>query len=164
MFVRARPASRSVHSRSLGSFGRTKGVVGFIRFRLVHSSAQRGSSDSFRFIRTRPGGSCRVHSGSFGRAQGVVEFILGHHWGRASLSALFLSFLCAPGVFGFIPVRLDHSGAPRGSIAIIWFIRACPRVVVYIWVRRAPGVVRFIGVHSGVLRRWSGAFVFVWFI
>ena len=66
-FIRARPGVRKVHSRSFCLFDRAPGVIDFIRVRLVHSCAPRGSSASFTFvwfIHAHTGGHW-VHSRSF---------------------------------------------------------------------------------------------------
>ena len=69
---------RFIHNQSgsFGSFGRTLGVVGLIRVRIVHSGVPWGSLGSFGFvwfIRAHPGCD-RVHLRSFG-SFGFVWFI-----------------------------------------------------------------------------------------
>ena len=155
-----RAAGRRVHSGSFGSLGRAKGVVKFIRFRLVHSSVPRGSSGSFGFfyiIKTRPGVR-RIHSVSLIRTRpGVVGFILFRFvhrpGGRRVHSGSFASFGQAPGVVEV------HSSAPSSFFCFVSFIRARPagrrvnsacsfcsflRALV-----RSSGFIRFYLVHSG---------------
>ena len=143
---------------------------------MLHYDAPRGSSDSFGFVllkRPRPGGR-RVYSGSFvssGRAPGAFKFIRAHPGGHRYFFG-FVSFIleltggrwvhscsfrCAPGVVGFIWVRLLHSGALLGSLCsfgLVCFIQAHPRGrrVLSASFRRTPGVVWIIRVrvvHSG---------------
>ena len=137
-FIPASPGCRRFHSGSLGSFGRSPAVVGFIQGRLVHLGAPQWSSGSLGFvwfIRAVPGVR-RVHSGSFGtfwRAPGVPRFIL-------------VRLLHSPGVSGVIRVRLVHSGAPRVWSGLFWFISL------------HPGGRRVHSVHSGAPLAWSCSF------
>ena len=104
---------------SFGSRGCAKGVVRFIRDRLVHASAPRGSSGAFvvvGFTRVRPGGR-GVHWGALGSntgALGVLEFIRSRWvyayapWGSWG----------SIGVVGFARVRPGGHRVNSGSLGL----------------------------------------------
>ena len=141
-------------------------VVRFIR---IHYVAPQGSCDSFMFvwfIRACPGRR-RVHSGSFGCTNGVVEFIRVRlvHSGSPRRSSVHSGALQGSsgslgrvsGVVGFIGFCLVHSRASQQSscsFALDWFI----------FTRTGSRRIHFFGVHSGAPLVLSGSLGFVWFI
>ena len=149
---------RPVHSCSFDKFWGASSVIGFIRDRLVHSGATRGSSGSFMLIQAHPG-SRLVHSRSFRGAHGVIEFIRSH-----------------PGVVVFVCVGLVNAGTPLrssfgrdpmvfGFIRVRWFIRVRPYggCVRLVYSGAPRDVVEFICVrlvHSGAPQGWSSTFTF----
>ena len=173
--ILARRGSVQLYSGSLGSFGRTLGVVGIIRVRWAHSGAPLASSVKFWFVgfirayqRGRP-----VHLGSFGTFGGaliVVKFILvrcvhsGSHWGHSRLLGLFMRVVAviwvhrvhsdahwvSLGSFGIIGSTQRRFGRGLVRSSSLWsFFRALVFVLELIWY---------------ILTPWSGSFGFIGFV
>ena len=108
---------------------RALGVVGVIQVRWVHSFApSRFHSGLLGSLGALPGCG-QIHSGSFdsfGRALGVVAFILWRPGGHRVHSGSLGSFWRVLGIVGFFQVRWVHSAAPWVSSGLFVLIRECP--------------------------------------
>ena len=130
-FIQARPAFRWVRSVSLGPYGRTLWVVGFICVRWVHLGAaldRRVNYDS------RPGGH-RVELGSLGSFGCAVGFCWVHSGSpRVSLVTFRRTPFESSWSFVFILARPESRRVHSGSLVLFWNIEG---VVGFLWVHLA---------------------------